>query len=159
MRKLRRKMVATIVDKSGYIQVAKTTSPEHVDIARVSMWDVRMVACLLSSTGEWLPYQELPIRYLQNPNVFNPQVEVPPRTYRVLVPSAIDRRTQFYRFVNSSTDDASSVARRNSVFPWKGPTRIAAPDDTSYLWEYQIAQVLHDRMQAFLEHQHTRTVA
>ena len=69
MRKLRRKMVAAIVDKSGYFQVARTTSPEQVDIARVSMWDVRMVACLLSSTASWLPYQDLPIRYLQNPNV------------------------------------------------------------------------------------------
>ena len=156
MRKLRRKMVAAIVDKSGYFQVARTTSPEHVDIARVSTWDVRMVACLLSSTAQWLPCQDLPIRYLQNPNVFNPQVEVPPRTYRVLVPSAIEKRTQFYRFVNSSTDDASLVARRNSVFPWKGATRIAAPDETSYLWEYQIPQVLHDRMEAFLEHSDTR---
>ena len=127
MRKLRRKMVAAIVDKSGYFQVARTTSPEQVDIARVSMWDVRMVACLLSGTAQWLPYQDLPIRYLQNPNVFNPQVEVPPRTYRLLVPGAIEKRTQFYRFVKSSTDDASSVARHNSVFPWKGATRIAPP--------------------------------
>ena len=156
MRKLRRKMVAAIVDKSGYFQVARTTSPEQVDIARVSMWQVRMVACLLSSTAQWLPYQDLPIRYLQNLNVFNPHVEVPPRTYRVLVPSGIEKRTQFYRFVNSSTDDASSVARRNSVFPWKGATRIAAPVQTSYLWEYQIPQVLHDRMQAFLEHPDTQ---
>ena len=83
-------------------------------------------------------------------------VEVPPRTYRLLVPSAIEKRTQFYRFVNSSTDDASLVAGRNSVFPWKGATRIAAPDETSYLWEYQIPQVLHDRMQAFLEHPDTQ---
>ena len=128
MRKLRRKMLAAIADKSGYFQVARTTSPEQLDVARVSMWDVRMVACLLSSTAQWLPYQDLPIRYLQNPNVFDPQVKVPPRTY---VPNAVEKRTQFYRFVNSSMDDASSVARRNSVFPWTGATRIAAPDETS----------------------------
>ena len=146
MRKLRRKMVAAIVDKSGYFQVARTTSPEQLDVTRVSMWDVHMVACLLSSTAQWLPYQDLPIRYLQNPQVFDPQVEVPPRTYRLLLPSSVEKRTQFYCFVNSSTDDASSVARRNSVFPLTGATRIAAPDETSYLWEYQIPQVLHDRM-------------
>ena len=147
MRKLRRKMVAAIVDKFGYFQVARTTSPEQLDVARVSMWDARMVACLLSSTAQWLPYQDLPIRYLQNPHVFDPQVEVPPRTYQLLLPNSVEKRTQFYRFVNSSTDDASSVARRNSVFPWTGTTRIAAPDETNYLWEYQIPQVLHDRMQ------------
>ena len=110
---------------------------------------------LLSSTAQWLPFQDLLIRYLQNPNVFNPQVEVPPRTYRLLLPNAIEKRTQFYRLVNSSTDDASSVARRNSVFPWTGATRMAARDETSYLWEYQIPQVLHDRPQAFLEHPDT----
>ena len=156
MRKLRRKMVAAIVDKSGYFQVARTTSPEQLDVARVSMWDVRMVACLLSSTAQWLPYQDPPIRYLQNPHVFDPQVEVPPRTYRLLLPNSVEKRTQFYRFMNSSTDDASSVARRNSVFPWTGATRIAAPDETSYLWEYLIPQVLHDTMQAFLEHPDTQ---
>ena len=42
------------------------------------------------------------------------------------------------------------------MFPWRGATRIAAPDETSYLWEYQIPQVLHDRMQAFLEHPDTQ---
>ena len=83
-------------------------------------------------------------------------MEVPPRPYRLLLPSSVEKRTQFYLFVNSSTDDASSVARRNSVFPWTGATRIAAPDETSYLWEYQIPQVLHDRMQAFLEHRDTQ---
>ena len=61
MRKLRRKMVAAIIDKTGYFQVARTTSLEQLDVARVSMWDVRMVACLLSSTAQWLPYQDLPI--------------------------------------------------------------------------------------------------
>ena len=45
MRKLQRKMVAAIVDKSGYFQVARSTFPEQLDVARVSMWDVRMVAC------------------------------------------------------------------------------------------------------------------
>ena len=156
IRKLRRKILAAIVDKSGYFQVARATSPEQMDLSIVSMWDVRMVACLLSSTAQWLAYQDLPIRYLQNPNVFKLQVEVPPRTYRVLVPSAIEKRTQFYRLVNSSADDASSVASRNSVFPWKEATRIASPHETSYLWEYQIPEVLHDRMQAFLEHPYTQ---
>ena len=151
MRKLRRKMVAAILNKSRYFQVARTTSLEQLDVARVSMLDVRMVACLLSNIPQWLPYQDLPIRYLQNPHVFDPQVEVPPRTYRLLLPKSVEKRTPFYRFVNSSTDDASSVARRNSVFRWTGATRIAAPDYTSYLWEYQIPQVLHDRIKAFLE--------
>ena len=83
-------------------------------------------------------------------------MEALPRTYRLLLPNAVEKRGHIYRFVTSSTDDASSLARRNSMFPWTGATGMAAPDETSYLREYQIPQLLHDTMQAFLEHPDTQ---
>ena len=84
MGKLRRKMVAAIVDKSGYFQVARTTSPEQLDVTRVSMWDVRMVACLLSSTAQWLPYQD-PEPVLAEPAGVSPTGGSPAQTLPVAV--------------------------------------------------------------------------
>ena len=116
-----------------------------------------MFAILLSSGAEWMPLQDIPIRHLQRPEVRNSGLREPHYLYRLLMPDTVETKPAFYRYINSYVDSATSVAMRNSVFPWRNANKLPRPDDHCQLWEYAVPPDLVDRSEVFLKSEDVAT--
>ena len=108
-------------------------------------------AILISSGAEWVPLQDIPIRHLHHPLIRNPGLEAQQRIYRILTPSSIDTKPAFYRFVNASTESATTEARNNSMFLWRSVQHQPKPNDHSHLREYAVPAELVDELETFLK--------
>ena len=153
MRRLRKRIMTTIIDKTGRLHQDTIFPSRVLSCVTSSPWTGTHFAIVIFSGAEWIPLQDIPIRHLHHPLICNPRLEAQPRIHRLLIPLVIDTKSAVYRFVNASTESATTEARKNSTFPWPGAQRQTKLDDHSHLWEYKVLAEVADILETFLEYE------
>ena len=125
-------------------------------LGRIGLRDILAMArthftILICSRGEWILLHVIPIRRLHQLLIRNPGLETKPRIYRILTPSAFNTIRAYYTFVHASTQSATTEARKNGIFPWRGVRRQPKPDDHSHLWKYVVLAELGDKLETLLK--------
>ena len=74
--------------------------------------------------------------YVANPNAIRTILEMPPTTWRVVMPAFIDSHNAFLRELNDSGDVGTTTTKRHSKIPWAGVRQLPQPDEVLQLFQY-----------------------